>query len=142
MPTALIIGATRGLGQALTSIYADRSWTVLGTARSDKAPSASDTPKNTTWLTGIDLSQPTCGKTLAEKVKPHGSVDVVIITAGYFGLEEFDSLDWEKEIKMYTLSAVAPPFLVRALVEGALLKKGAKVVLVGSESGVSSSVTF
>ena len=66
----------------------------------------------------------------------------MIITAGYFGLEEFDSLDWEKEARSFTLSAVAPPFLVRGLVEKELLGKGAKVLLVGSESGVSFVLVF
>ena len=138
MSKVLIIGATRGLGLSLTSKYSDLGWTVLGTSRSSSPPK--DT-KHVTWLTDIDISSPSSATKLAAAVKPHGPIDVVIITAGYFGLESFEELDWEAQLKMYTLSAIAPPFLVRELAkegcirEGAKGKEGGKVVLVGSESG-------
>ena len=131
--TALIIGATRGLGSALATAYSSSGWHVLATARS---PSPKSPEGNTTWLTGIDISSPSVGSTLAAAVKPHAPVDVTIITAGYFGLESFDELDWDAQVNMYTLSAVAPPFLVQGLVkEGCLKEKGGKILLVGSESG-------
>ena len=138
MSKVLIIGATRGLGLSLTSQYSDLGWRVLGTSRSSSAPQ--DT-KNVTWLTDIDISSPSSATKLAAAVKSNGPIDVVIITAGYFGLESFEELDWDAQVKMYTLSAIAPPFLVRELVkagcirEGAKGKEGGKVVLVGSESG-------
>ena len=140
MPTALIVGATRGLGLALATRYSALGWTVLGTARS--SPPDGGSSKDITWIRDIDISHPAAASKLAEAVKPHGPVGVTVITAGYFGLESFDQLDWEAELRMYTLSAVAPPFLVRALVEGGCLREGkgkgeegGKVILVGSESG-------
>jgi NAD(P)-dependent dehydrogenase (short-subunit alcohol dehydrogenase family) len=59
----------------------------------------------------------------------------VIITAGYFGFETFDDPDWEKQVRMYTTSAIGPVFVVQRLVKAGLLDKGSKVILVSSESG-------
>ena len=145
MPSALIIGAARGLGLALTTTFQSQSYTVFATTRSNMPPQEVDTGL-VRWLTQIDLSSPSCGTDLASALKAQHlkePVDVVVITAGYFGLESFEDMDWEGQVKMYTLSAIAPGFLVRGLVEGGLLREGkegkegegAKVILVGSESG-------
>lgn len=59
-----------------------------------------------------------------------------IITAGYFAKEDFTSgPDWEKELRMYTTSSIAPPFIVHRLFSSGLLRRGSKIVLVSSESG-------
>ena len=134
MPTTLIVGATRGLGKALASDYSSRGWKVIGTARSTTAPSDSQVKH---WSTGIDISKPSGPTKLAKDVKSLGPIDVTIISAGYFGLESFDDLDWDKEVTMYITSAVAPPFIVHELVKvGALKENGGKVFLISSESGV------
>lgn len=136
MPTALIIGATRGLGAALATKYSSQKWTVLGTARSKETPKDS---KVDHWITGVDLMHENCGEKLASGVKSHGPIDVTVISAGFFGLESFDDLKWQDEVKMYTTSAIAPPFLVHALYKaGALKENGGKIILIGSESGVWS----
>lgn len=87
-----------------------------------------------------------------------GKLSTVIITAGYFATEDFGKAKWEEEVRMYTLSSVAPVFVVEALSKHGLFierdtgekdgdetggnkkdKKdgwtGTKVILVSSESG-------
>ncbi|EXJ95253.1 3-oxoacyl-[acyl-carrier protein] reductase [Capronia coronata CBS 617.96] len=134
MPSTLIVGATRGLGKALVTYYAERlSYTVYATSRSsDVSPSLK--ADNVSWLTGIDLSKPSCGKDLASSLKGK-TIDTCIVTAGYFVTEDFGEAKWDEEIKMYTLSSVAPVFVVQELVKASILSKGSKVVLVSSESG-------
>jgi NAD(P)-dependent dehydrogenase (short-subunit alcohol dehydrogenase family) len=63
------------------------------------------------------------------------TINTCIITAGYFATEDFGSAKWDEEVKMYTLSSVAPVFVVQELVKASVLAKGSKVVLVSSESG-------
>lgn len=59
-----------------------------------------------------------------------------IITAGYFATESFTtSPSWSDELKMYTTSAISPPFIVHALSRASMLKSGSKIILVSSESG-------
>lgn len=132
MSTVLIVGASRGLGNELMKTYAAKGSTVVGTSRSDKSEALSDKTK---WITGIDIASPDAGRKLAESSKNLGPFDIVVITAGYFATETLDEPSWEDEVKMYTTSSIGPVFLVHHLVRAELLAKGAKIILVSSESG-------
>lgn len=133
MPTILVVGATRGLGNELLKQYASSSSnTVYGTARKDPPKAESD---NFKWIGGVDIGTEQAGQVIASKVDKGTTLDTVIITAGFFGKESFDEPDWEAELTMYKTSAIGPVFLVHNLVKADLLKNGSKIILVSSESG-------
>jgi len=131
MRNVLVIGATRGLGAALATQYATLpDTTVYATARSPTPPAGS---KNTIWIPNIDLLSPTVGATLAAALpKP---LNTVILTAGIFPAETLSTLDFAAEVKTYTISAIAPPFVAASLHKAGLLPAGAKFVMVTSEAG-------
>ncbi|RDW86899.1 oxidoreductase, short chain dehydrogenase/reductase family superfamily [Aspergillus mulundensis] len=131
----LIVGATRGLGASLRKLYAAKASTqVFATARSNKAPDT-NSQSNVSWLQNVDLTKPDVGEKLVSQLPSSTKLATVIITAGYFGLESFDSPDWDKQVQMYTTSAIAPVFVVQKLVKSGFLNEGSKVILVSSESG-------
>ncbi|KAJ7843497.1 oxidoreductase [Mycena leptocephala] len=145
MPTTLIVGATRGLGASLAAAYAESGSTVYATARSSTPPS---TPShaNITWIPGIDIASESAGTALASALPAHAVLDIVIVCAGYFVSETFETPRWAEEVRMYTTCAVGPVFIVQALVAAGKIKAdlgvsggaggaGGKVVLVSSESG-------
>lgn len=132
MSALLIVGASRGLGKELMKKYAAKGSTVVATSRSDNSEASSDKIK---WITGVDVASQDTGGKLAEASKSLGPFDIVIITAGYFATETFEEPKWEDEIKMYTTSSIGPVFLIHHLVKAGLLAKGAKIILVSSESG-------
>ncbi|KAK6992964.1 short-chain dehydrogenase/reductase family protein, partial [Favolaschia claudopus] len=143
MPTTLIVGATRGLGAALATAYADVGHTVYATSRSSSPPSSPSHP-NITWIPSIDIATESAGTALASALPPHAIVDNLIVTAGYFVSETFDEPHWSEQVTMYTTCAVGPLFAVQALVQAGKIKttlagtgdtEGGKVVLVSSESG-------
>lgn len=131
MSPILIVGASRGLGAELAKKYAASGTKVFATSRSEH----SSDDKNLTFISGIDIASQSAGPKLVEAIKPSGTLSTVIITAGYFGKESFDEPDWDGQMKMYTTSAIGPVFVVHHLVKAGLLGKGAKVILVSSESG-------
>ena len=134
MPNVLVIGATRGLGYNLAKQYAQREYSVTGTARSSKPK---DAHHDIHWITGIDVATEEAGKKIADGLKGHKQ-DVVIITAGFFGKESFDEPSYEAEVTMYKTSAIAPVFIVHHLHKAGLLrtgKSGSKIIIVSSESG-------
>lgn len=129
MPNALIVGATRGLGFELAKDYAHKEYAVTGTARKDP-PSYHDI----FFISDVDLSEQSAGQTIVDGLKGYKQ-DIVIISAGYFGKESFEELDWEAELKMYKISAMGPLFVIAALHKAGLLAKGCKVILISSEAG-------
>lgn len=132
----LIVGASRGLGASLRHLYASKTSTasVFATSRSS-APPEDSSESRVSWIQNIDVSQPNVGETLVSQLPSSTKLSCVIVTAGYFGFETFDDPDWEKEVRMYTTSAIGPVFVVQRLVKAGLLDKGSKVILVSSESG-------
>ena len=131
MPSILIVGASRGLGAELAKQYASNN-TVFATSRSDKPPEAT---KNIQYIPNIDVAQENAGQKLASHIGKTTILDTVIITAGYFATESFDSPSWENEITMYTTSSIGPVFIVHHLIKAGLLDEGSKIILVSSESG-------
>ncbi|KAI9654878.1 MAG: hypothetical protein M1831_005247 [Alyxoria varia] len=129
-PSVLIVGGTRGLGAALAKQYVTENNQVFATARSKPDDVISPSIH---WITSVDVSSMTAGKTITNAIKE--PLDTVIITAGYFGKESFDSVDFEAEVSMYKVSAIGPIFVVQALVQAGLLQKSSRVILVSSESG-------
>lgn len=143
-PSVLIVGATRGLGAALTKLYGAQGGPVYATTRSAEPPGSPDLPANVKWLTGIDLMSRDVGDkivaSLAAIAPPEAnepsSLGAVIIPAGHFTTETLeDGPDWDQEVQMYTTSSIAPPFIVHRLLKAGRLARGSKVVLVSSEAG-------
>ena len=129
----LIVGATRGLGASLTKQYSDQGNFVFATSRSSKTPQA--TPK-IYYIENIDIAEAAAGLSVAAAIKESNkTIDIVIITAGYFATETFDEPNFDKEVQMYKTSAIGPVFVVHHLVKAGLMAKDSKVVLVSSESG-------
>lgn len=130
----LIVGATRGLGASLRALYDSNPSThhVFATTRSDKKP---DSQARVSWLQNIDLTKPDVGDKLVSQLPSSTKLATVIISAGYFGLESFETPDWDKQVQMYTTSAIAPVFVVQRLAKSGFLGDGSKVILVSSESG-------
>ena len=75
--SALIIGATRGLGAALVKNYSARSsTTVYATTRGKSGPSGF--PDGVKWLTGIELTSSNVGDELTKQLKGQKALDVVV----------------------------------------------------------------
>jgi NAD(P)-dependent dehydrogenase (short-subunit alcohol dehydrogenase family) len=77
MVSALIVGATRGLGASLTKQYASNpSTSVYATTRSGSGPKGF--PEGVKWLPNIDLMSPGVGDELAKQLKGEKALDVVV----------------------------------------------------------------
>ncbi|OAL56252.1 NAD(P)-binding protein [Pyrenochaeta sp. DS3sAY3a] len=137
MSTILIVGATRGLGASLVQKYAENpSNNVLATARSSEPPSNT---KNITYIPSIDLESPEAGKVLLQFLDKHkiSTLDIVIITAGYFATESLKEPSFSAQERMYRTCVIGPTILVTALANhsDSLLSSKSKVIFVSSESG-------
>ena len=126
----LIVGGNRGLGEALANIYVGEHKTVYATARH----SAPHDRRGINWIPNIDITHENAGRLISMQYNS-SQIDLLVICAGYFAKEKLDALNYEKELLMYKTTAIGPTFLVQNLVSHGLLKEGARIVLVGGESG-------
>ena len=139
-PTALITGASRGLGLALARALAEEGWTLIIDARGEDAlRSASDELSERTGVISIpgDVSDPAHRAALAEAAREVGGLDALVNNASILGPSPQPALlDYPlgRLEEVYRTNTLAPLALVQAL--GDELKQDARVVNVTSDAAV------
>lgn len=147
--TALITGASSGIGRALAQQFAARGYDVVLVARSaaglEEVARSLAAPRRATGDPGpssvrvltADLSKTGSAAQLVEQLRQNDiRVDVVVNNAG-FGLQgEFDKLPFDQQIEMIQLNVVTLTELTRLLLPG-MLERGTGGVL-----NVASTAAF
>jgi len=139
--TALVTGASRGLGRALATGLAARGWNLILTARD---PEQLRTVRNElaqqTHVAAIagDVTSPSHRNALAVLARGHGGLDAVINNAGALGPSpQPELLDYPLDVlsHVFETNIVAPLGVLQA-VRGEL-KPGARVINVTSDAAVN-----
>jgi NAD(P)-dependent dehydrogenase (short-subunit alcohol dehydrogenase family) len=138
--TALITGASRGLGLALARALADEGWTLIIDARGDDAlESASAEMSERTRLIAIpgDVSDPGHRVALAEAAREVGGLDALVNNASILGPSPQPALlDYPLGVleEVYRTNTLSPLALIQALRNE--LKQEARVINVTSDAAV------
>jgi NAD(P)-dependent dehydrogenase (short-subunit alcohol dehydrogenase family) len=138
--TALVTGASRGLGRALAQSLAARGWTLLITARG--AAALEEVREQLARLTRVvalagDVADGHHRRRLAEAAEAIGGLDAVVNNASTIGttprpqLLDYPLDDLER---VYRTNAVAPLGLLQAV--RSALRPRARVLAVTSDAGV------
>ncbi len=128
--TVLVTGASRGLGHALASLYAQAGWRVMACIREmPPEPKASMLPY---FLdVGDAASIEALGKTLEGE-----AIDIVINNAAIRGdTGGLDSLAGDDFLEVMRINALAPLLIARALRPNLLAGRRRLVVNIGSRAG-------
>ncbi|MFD7448334.1 SDR family NAD(P)-dependent oxidoreductase [Kitasatospora sp. NPDC059827] len=84
-PTALIVGASRGLGHAMAAEFLDRGWAVVGTVRDTTARTPlhdlADRADGRVTIEQLDINDPDRLPVLHERLA-HRPLDVLFVNAG------------------------------------------------------------
>ncbi|KAF4563760.1 Beta-glucosidase 1B [Pleurotus pulmonarius] len=130
MPTSLVIGASRGLGLELAKLLHAQGHEVFATVRS----STHDLPSGVSVISGIDIGAEDAGAKIVSGIGQQ-KLDWVIVNAGVFKAETLSEPNYEAEVEMYKVVAIAPVFIAHHLVKADLLAPSAKFILITTEGG-------
>ncbi len=139
--TALITGASRGLGLALAQGLAGRGWNLILTARDEgRLRSVRDELATRTHVAAIagDVTDPIHRHALAVLARGHAGLDAVINNAGALGPSpQPELLDYPVDVlsAVFETNVVAPLGVLQAV--RSELKSGARIINVTSDAAVN-----
>src|SRR6187200_1925402 len=140
--TALITGASRGLGLALARALAERGWTLIVDARGAEALEAvRDELARRTRVIALagDVTDAGHRAGLAQAARAVGGLDAVVNNAGMLGPSPQPSLleyPLETLEQVYRTNVVAPLALLQAVRDA--LRPGARILNVTSDAAVAA----
>jgi len=140
--TALITGASRGLGLALARGLAERGWNLIITARDPaRLRTVRDELAAVTHVAALagDVIDPTHREALAILARGHAGLDAIVNNAGTLGPSPQPALlDYPLEslVEVFLANVLAPLAVLQEL--RGELKPGARIVNVTSDAGVNA----
>jgi hypothetical protein len=140
MSTALITGASGGIGYELAKLFAHDHHNLILVARSgDKLAqvAAELRAQNVTVKTiAIDLTAPPAPKSLFDQLQSEGvSVDILINNAGFGAFGEFVQMSNEEILGQIQLNIIALTELTRLFLPPMLARRSGRIMNVASTAG-------
>jgi len=136
--TALITGASGGIGYELASIHAAHGGNVVLVARSEGKLHDFKTTLEAKYPASVhvickDLSVPQAAQEVYDEVKRRGiAVDYLVNNAGFGDYGMFYSTSWAKEEKMISLNITSLTLLTKLFITDMMERGGGKILNVAS----------
>lgn len=141
-PTALITGASAGIGKEFAAIHAQRGGDVVIVARRADKLAELKTELERDHGIGVlviakDLSKPNAAAEVYQEVKAAGvEVEYLINNAGFGGRGKFHEREWDKDLTMINLNIVALTALTRHFLPDFVARNRGRVLNVSSTAGL------
>jgi NAD(P)-dependent dehydrogenase (short-subunit alcohol dehydrogenase family) len=129
MRTALVTGASRGIGRAIARRLAAEGQRVIGVARSTSA--AEGFPGR---LIACDLSDPAAVSALAETLAHEAEIDHLVNNAGINVVQTLTGLARSDFDRVQQVNVLAPLALAQALVPGMARRRHGRIVNIASRA--------
>jgi short-subunit dehydrogenase len=126
--TALVTGASMGIGRATAELLAAKGYRVFGTSRKPDDIPAERRARGVEYL-DLDLGDPASILRCAERA---GAVDVLVNNAGESQIGALEDLPIASVERILQVNTVAPVLLTQTLLPGMRARGYGRVVMVGS----------
>ncbi len=136
--TALITGASSGIGEELARIHAEQGGNLVIVARNEDALNElkSELVKKygvTVYVIKKDLSLPESPQEVFDEItKQNIQIDFLINNAGFGGIGKFHERDWEQDRKMISVNITALAALTHLFLPGFVARNEGKIMNVSS----------
>jgi len=136
MPTALVTGASSGIGEQFARQLADRGHNlVLVARRTDRLEKLAEELPTTTHVVGCDLGAD--AESLPSKVRELGvDVDLVVNNAGFGTHGRFVDIEEGRDAEMVRVNCEAVVALTRAFLPAMIERGNGGVIVVASTAGM------
>ena len=138
--TALVTGASRGIGAKIAEVFADAGADIVVTARdADALEGVAETVRargRTCLAESCDLADPEAVDAMAAAVLARTSVDILVNNAGVAHVAPALELSLEEWDRTMAVNVRAPFQLARAVAPGMIERGAGKIVNVSSQAGV------
>ncbi|MBI4548253.1 MAG: SDR family oxidoreductase [Ignavibacteriae bacterium] len=137
-PTALITGASSGIGSELAHVFAEHGYNLVLVARRESklqqlASDLQSKHRTTSWIFPIDLFNPNSPDELHKKITVNGlTVDVLVNNAGIGTYGKFTETDLECELQLMQLNIVTLTHLTKLIARDMLSRGSGKILNVAS----------
>lgn len=131
--TALVTGASSGIGRAVAEQLVADGWRVVGAARRTE-----EIPCGATAL-ALDLTDEDSIERCAQRVHDHGGVDLVVACAGVGDLAPLELTTADEAQAQLQVNLIGPMELIRLLLPDLRQRDGGRIVLVSSVAAAFSS---
>jgi short-subunit dehydrogenase len=139
--TALITGASSGIGRDLARIHASKKGNLVIVARRLQELEALKTELETAYgvkvfIIQADLSKPGAAQEVYDKTIAHNiTVDYLINNAGFGGFGKFSEQDWNTHQSMVDVNISALMALTYLFLQNMISRNSGKILNVGSTAG-------
>jgi len=140
-PTALVTGASSGIGLEMARLLAARGYDLVLAARSAEALDRISAELEAghgvrAFPVAIDLAEPGGMERLLEPIRSRGlTIDLLVNNAGFGLAGDFAQAPWPETNAMLQLNVVALTGLARALLPGMLERRRGRILNVASTAG-------
>ncbi|NRA29714.1 MAG: SDR family oxidoreductase [Parvularculaceae bacterium] len=139
--TALVTGASSGIGLEFARLHAKRGGDLIAVARRKEQLDALKAEveakgKSTVHVIAEDLSDEASAQRIYDSIAAHGfTVDILINNAGFGGQGLFHGRDWAADRQMIQVNVVALTELTRLFLPDMIARGAGKVLNVSSTAG-------
>lgn len=137
-PTALVTGASSGIGWALAELLAEAGYDLVLVARQERrledlAASLEQRWQARSLVVVADLSRPESPRLVADRVQAEGlRVEVLVNNAGFGGLGPFAAQDLDRALSMIQVNVTSLTALTRLFLPGMLERRCGRILNVSS----------